>query len=151
MNIELSFPTLVAVIDPDRYPGVASPGTAYYTEWLSLADFERVMCVVQSSTALGPGSIFANLELALNSAGSGAVTLSGSSITGLVQASGSNKQVVINLLTARAESLPYTHYRLKVSRVLSPGGEGMSASVYGIGPRYTPAIPVATLEETVSV
>lgn len=83
---------LLGTIDP-----VSQGVGAVATGWLSAAEFERFMAVVQTGV-LGTGAtVDAKLQQATSNAGANAKDITGKAITQIVKATGDNKQAIINL------------------------------------------------------
>lgn len=88
---------LLATIDP-----VSQAAGTVTTGWVSAANFERFLAVVQTGVLGASATVDAKLQQATTSGGAGAKDVTGKAITQIVKASGDNKQAIINL---RAEEL----------------------------------------------
>ena len=109
MNMLLSESVAVAgTIDPDAYTA-----SAYTSDWVSMADFERIMAIVMAGTLGSSATLDAKLQEATDSSGTSAQDLTGKAITQLTQAGtdDSDKQAVINCKSSEL-SAGFTHVAL---------------------------------------
>lgn len=83
---------LLGTIDP-----VSQGVGAVATGWLSAAEFERFMAVVQTGVLGTAATVDAKLQQASSNAGANAKDITGKAITQIVKATGDNKQAIINL------------------------------------------------------
>lgn len=83
---------LLATIDP-----VSQGVGAVATGWVSAAEFERFMAVIQTGVLGVAATVDAKLQQATSAAGAGAKDVTGKAITQIVKATGDNKQAIINL------------------------------------------------------
>lgn len=139
---------VLGTIDPDAYAA-----STIVSDYVSAADFERIMVVLMAGDIVSTGTIDAVIKQATDSSGTGAKNLTSSkAITQLTQAgTDSNKQVIINVL---AEDLDlandFTH--VAVSVTLGTAGADFGALLLGFNPRYAPASDndLSSVDEIVS-
>lgn len=126
---------VVATVDPD-----ALTATTHDSDWVDMADFEQIMCVVMAGTLGSSATFDAKLQEATDSSGTGAQDITGKAITQLTQASpdDSDKQAIINLRASEmdlADSYRYVRVRITVAAATSDGG----AVIFGFNPKHAPA------------
>lgn len=129
------FGAIVATVDPD-----VLTAAAHTSDWVDMANFERVSAIVMAGTLGASATFDAKLQQATDSSGTGAKDITGKSITQLTQASpdDSDKQAVIN---CSAEELDlansFTHVALIITvATASSDGGGV---VIGYNARVNPA------------
>lgn len=126
---------IAAVIDPD-----VTPASTVTSDWVSMADFEKIMAIVLAGTLGSSATLDAKLEQATDSSGTGAKDISGKAITQLTQAGtdDSDKQAIIN---CRADELDvdndFTHVRLSITVATATSDAG--GMILGFNPRFGPA------------
>lgn len=122
--------TLLATIDPSS----ASVGSVT-TGWISAANHERFMALVNTGALGSGGTVDAKLQQATDSSGTGAKDVSGKSIT---QITANNKQALIDL---RAEELDanggFAYFRLSLT--VGVAASLASAAVIGGVAKQNPA------------
>jgi len=121
-------------IDPDAYAA-----STVVSDYVSLAEFERLMAVLEIGDIVSTGTVDAKLRQATDASGTGVKDITGKSCTQLTQAgSDSNKQVVFNM---RADELDvangFTHVALSVT--FGTAGCDASALLLGFNPKNYPA------------
>lgn len=125
--------SLLGTIDPVSQ-GVGSVTTG----WLSAANHERFMAVIQTGVLGAAATLDGKLQQATDSSGTGAKDITGKAITQIVKATGDNKQALINL---RAEELDlannFTYFRLSLT--VAAAASLVGASVFGGVPKTLPA------------
>lgn len=101
----------LATIDP-----VSQAAGTITTGWISAANHERYMALVQTGVMGAGGTLDAKLQQATDGAGTGAKDVTGKAIVQILKAAGDNKQALINL---RAEELDlannFTYFRLSIT------------------------------------
>lgn len=134
-------------IDPDAYAA-----STVVSDWVSMAEFERIMAVLELGDLVTNNTTDAKLQQATDSSGTGAKDIAGKACTQLTQAgTDSNKQVVFNV---RADELDvansFTHVALSVT--LGTAGADMSALLLGFNPKQYPASDndIASVDEIVN-
>lgn len=138
---------LVGVIDPD-----ASPAATYTTAWVNMGEFNRLLAVIMVGQMNASATIDAKIEQATDDTGTGAKDLAGSAITQLSQAGtdDSDKQALIQCFADDLDlQNDFSHARLSVT--VAGADCDLSASVFGLSPRYAPAASAASVAETVTV
>lgn len=139
---------VVGVIDPDVY----TAGSTYYTDYIALKNFRRLMGIVLAGDIVSTGKVDAKFIAYTDNAGNGAADVTGTSITQLTEAgTDSNKQAVINLdAQTLAGNTLYTHVRLAMTITTANADSG--AVVLGFDPLYGPAsdFDASTVDEIVS-
>lgn len=134
---------LLAVKDP-----VSQGAATVLTDWLSMADFDAMLAVVQTGVLGAAATVDVKLRQATSSAGAGAKDITGKAVTQLVKATDDAKQVMIN---CRSDELDvdggFTHVALSIT--VGTAASIISAAVWGFYPRYQPADHVATVAQVV--
>lgn len=124
---------LLAVLNPVSI-AVGNSSTA----WISAANFNNFMAVIQSGVLGTSATLDAKFEQAQDDAGTGTKNITGAAITQIVKATGDNKQALLNL---RASQLDveggFKYFRLKLT--VGTADSIASAVVLGGTPRYAPA------------
>lgn len=124
---------VLGTIDP-----VSQAAGTVTTGWISAANFERFMALIQTGTLGASATVDAKLQQASDSSGTGAKDVSGKAITQIVKASGDNKQVEINL---RGDELDmnngFSYFRLSLT--VGTAASLVSAAVFGGVARNLPA------------
>lgn len=134
---------LLAVLDP-----VSQAAATVTTGWVSLADCEAILAVLQTGVLGAAATINAKLEQATSAAGAGAKDITGKAITQLTKAANDNDQAMIN---CRSDELDvansFTHARLSVT--VGVAASLITAQVWGFYGRYEPVDDVATVVEVI--
>lgn len=136
---------VVACIDPDAY------GTGVQTsDWVDMADFERIMFVVQAGTLASTATLDFKVQQSADSSGSNPADISGKAITQLTEAgTDSDKQAIVEV---RQDELT-AGYRY-VAGVMTLGAAGGDAGVLALAgnPTYGPAsgYDLASVDEIVA-
>lgn len=132
-------------------PASLSTG-AHSTGWISMANIQQIMAVIQTGVLGASATLDARLQQARDGAGDGAKDVEGAAIETIVKASGDNKQAVI---TAWAEDLDmndgFTHARLTLT--VGEAASIAGAVLLGLDERYGPArgLNAASVAEVVSL
>lgn len=141
---------LVAVlgnVDPDAY----AAGT-YTSGWVSAAEYDRFLAIVQVGDIATSGTVDAKLQQASDSSGTGAKDITDKAITQLTEAgTDSNKQAVINLKPTELDmDNDFTHFRLSITTATAAADA--SGIILGIAPLHGPASDndVSTVDEIVA-
>lgn len=117
--------SVLGTIDP-----VSQGAGSVSTGWLSAANHERFMALVQTGVLGASATVDAKLQQATDSAGTGVKDVTSKAIAQIVKASGDNKQALINL---RAEELDlannFTYFRLTIT--VGTAASLVGASVLG--------------------
>jgi hypothetical protein len=126
--------SLLATVDP-----VSQAAGTVTTGWLSAANHERFMALVQTGVLSASGTVDAQLQEAQDGSGTNSKVITGKAITQLTQAaSGSSKQALINL---RQDELDlangFTYFRLSIT--VGTAASLIAASVIGAVAKNGPA------------
>lgn len=125
--------SLLGTIDP-----ISQAAGTVTTGWISAANFERFLAVLQTGVLGASATVDAKLQQATDSSGTSAKDVTGKAITQIVKASGDGKQAEINL---RVDELDmnggFSYFRLSVT--VGTAASLISASVFGGVPRNAPA------------
>lgn len=124
--------SILGTIDP-----VSQAAGTITTGWLSAANHERFMALLQTGVLGAGATVDAKLQQATDNAGTGAKDVTGKAIVQIVKATGDNKQALINL---RAEELDlannFTFFRLSIT--VGVAASLVGASVLGGVPKNLP-------------
>jgi hypothetical protein len=116
---------LLATIDP-----VSQGAGTVNTGWVSIAQPERLMALIQTGVLGASATVDAKLQQATDSSGTSAKDVTGKAITQIVKASGDNKQAIIN---CRAEELDtnggFAYVRLSIT--VGTAASLVSAQLWG--------------------
>lgn len=124
---------LLGTIDP-----VSQAAGTVNTGWVSAANFERYLAVLQTGVLGTSATIDAKLQQATDSSGTGAKDITGKAITQIVKASGDGKQVEIDLRSGELDrNGGFDYFRLSVT--VGTAASLISAAIYGGVPRNAPA------------
>lgn len=125
---------VVANIDPD-----ANAAGTVTSGWVSAADFNSLMAIVQAGDLGASATLDFKLEQATDGSGSGAKDITGKAITQLTKAgSDDNKQAVIEVCGEDLDvDNDFTHVRMSLTVGTATSDAG--AVMLGIGARYGPA------------
>jgi len=136
--------TLAAVIQP-----ISQGAGTVTTGWVSMADFDNIMAVLQCGVLGTSATVDAKLQQATDSGGTGAKDITGKAITQLVKATDDGKTVFINLRDDEMDvNNAFTHVRLSVT--VGTAASLVGAAIYGFDARYQPASPIASVKQVVS-
>ncbi len=136
---------VVGSIDPD-----ANAAGTLTTGFVSMAQFEELLAVIQAGDLGTSATLDAKLEQAQDASGTGVKAITGKAITQMTQAGTdkSNKQALINM---RAEELDrtngFTHVRL--SMTVGTATSDSSGVLLGMSSRYSPGAQAASVIETI--
>lgn len=122
--------------------GAISPSSqavgAATSAWVSIAEFQQLLALVQTGTLGAAATVDAKLQQATDAAGTGAKDIAGKAITQIVKATGDNVFAAINL---NAEELDveggFGYVQLSVT--VGTAASETAAQVFGFVPRYAPA------------
>ena len=125
--------SLLGTIDP-----VSQAAGAITSGWLSAANHERFMALVQTGVLGTSATVDAKLQQAQDSSGTGAKDVTNKAIVQIVKATGDNKQALLNL---RADELDlangFTYFRVSVT--VGTAASEVSAAVLAGVARNAPA------------
>lgn len=125
--------SLLATINPvSQAAGTATSG------WLSAAQFERFMAVIQTGVLGASATVDAKIQQATDSSGTGAKDVTGKAITQIVKASGDNKQALINLRAEELDTNGGFNY-VQLSITVATAASLISAQVWGGVAKNLPA------------
>lgn len=134
---------LLAVKDP-----VSQAAATVTSGWLSMANVQAILAVIQTGVLGTAATIDAKLRQATNSSGANAKDIDGKAITQLVKATNDNDQAMIN---CRSDELDvdggFTHVELSIT--VGTAASIFSAAVWGFYPRYQPASHVDSVVEVI--
>lgn len=139
---------LAATIDPDVYSAAA-----HVSDYVAMADFEKIMAVACAGTLGGGATFDAKLVQATNGSGAGSKDIAEKSIVQLTQAGtdDSDKQAIINCI---AEELDVNGGFTHVALVITIGAASSDAGgqIFGLNARYSPGSDhdLASVTEIVS-
>lgn len=135
---------LLAVMNP-----VSQAAATVVSSWVSMADIDALLAVLQTGVLGTDATIDAKLRQATSSAGADAKDITGKAITQLTKAANDNDQVMLN---CRSDELDinngFTHVALSVT--VATAASLFSAQLYGFYGRYQPVAQVASVVEVVS-
>lgn len=117
--------SILATIDPVSQ-GVGSVSTG----WISAANHERFMALVQTGVLGTAATVDAKLQQAKDSSGTSAKDVTGKAITQIVKASGDNKQALIDLRAAELDTNGgFDYFNLTIT--VGAAASEVSATVIG--------------------
>lgn len=122
----------------DTVPLASTAAGTVTSGWVSVANFEKFMAVIETGTLGTAATVDAKLQQASDSSGTGAKDITGKAIAQLVKASNDNDQAIINLDGGdldQANSFKYFRVSVTVGTATSVVG----GAVYGVNPLYAPA------------
>lgn len=108
------------------------------TSWISMADFQKLLAVVQTGTLGASATVDAKIQQAKDNAGTGAKDVTGAAITQIVKASGDNQQAEINLDAQQLDVEGGFGY-VQLSVTVGTAASVTAALVLGFNPRFAPA------------
>ena len=124
---------LLATLDP-----VSQAAGTITTGWISAANHERLLAIIQTGVLGASATVDAKLQQATDASGTGVKDIIGKAITQIVKASGDNKQAEINL---RAEELDtnggFGFVRLSVT--VGTAASLIAAQIFGGDAKNLPA------------
>lgn len=124
---------VLAVINPaSQAAGTATSG------WISLANFQKVLAIVQTGTLGASATVDAKIQQATSAAGAGAKDIAGAAITQIVKATGDNQQAEINLDAAQLDVEGGFGF-VQLSVTVAAAASQTAALVLGFNPRFAPA------------
>ncbi|MBK3333550.1 hypothetical protein [Burkholderia pseudomallei] len=118
-------------------PSSQAAGTAN-TGWLSAAQFQKFLAVIQAGAMGSGGTIDAKIQQATDSSGTNAKDITGKAITQLAAAGGGDVQVEINLDAQELDTNGGFDF-IQLSITTATAASGTSGLVLGFLPRYGPA------------
>lgn len=118
-------------------PSSQAAGTAN-TGWLSAAQFQKFLAVVQAGAMGSGGTIDAKIQQATDASGTNAKDITGKAITELAAAGGGNVQVEINLDAQELDANGAFNF-IQLSITTASAASGTAGLVFGFLPRYGPA------------
>lgn len=112
--------------------GAASSG------WLPMAQFQKVMALIQAGTFGASATVDAKLQQAQDATGTGAKDVAGKAIVQMLAAGGNNVQAEINLDAAELDvNNGFAFVQLSIT--VGTAATGTAGVVVGIAPRFLPA------------
>lgn len=124
---------ILAAINPSSQgAGAASSG------WVSVAQFQKLMAIIQAGTFGASATIDAKLQQATDGTGTGAKDITGKALTQMVAAGGNNLQAEINVDAADLDVNGGFGY-VQLSVTVGTAASGTAALLLGFGPRLGPA------------
>lgn len=122
---------ILGAINPSsQAAGAATSG------WISLADFQKLLAVVQTGTLGASATVDAKIQQATDSSGSGAKDVTGAAIT---QISGANNQQAEINLDAEQLDVEGGYGYVRLSITVGTAASQTAAVVFGFNPRFAPA------------
>jgi hypothetical protein len=126
---------LVAVMGAIN-PSAQAAGAAT-SGWLSMAQFQKLVALVQVGTFGASATVDAKIQQATDSSGTGAKDVTGKAIVQMLAAGGNNVQAEINLDAAELDvNNGFSYVQLSVT--VGTAATGTAALVLGIAPRFLP-------------
>ena len=108
------------------------------TNCVEVSKFHTIMAVLQTGTLGASATVDFQLQQATDTSATGAKGISGKSLTQIVKASGDDKQAIINLRVSDLDvEGGFDCVRMKIT--VGTAASLVSAQLYGIGPRHSPA------------
>lgn len=135
---------IIKVLDP-----VSQGAGTVTTGWVSMADSDAVLAILQVGAMSASSTVDAKLQQATDSSGTGAKDITGKAITQLTQAgTDSNKQVEINCWSHELDVAGgFNHVRLSVT--VAAAASLISALVLSFYGRYETVTDSTTVDEIV--
>jgi hypothetical protein len=122
---------ILGAINPSsQAAGAATSG------WVSMADFQKVLAVVQTGALGASATVDAKIQQAKDNSGTGAKDVTGSAITQITGAN--NQQAEINLDAQQLDVEGGFGY-VQLSVTVGTAASETAALVLGFSPRYAPA------------
>ncbi|CAJ4439879.1 Uncharacterised protein [Burkholderia pseudomallei] len=118
-------------------PSSQAAGTAN-TGWLSAAQFQKFLAIIQAGAMGSGGTIDAKIQQATDSSGTNAKDITGKAITQLAAAGGGDVEVEINLDAQELDTNGGFGF-IQLSVTTATAASGTSGLVLGFLPRYGPA------------
>lgn len=118
-------------------PSSQAAGTAT-TGWLSVAQFQKFLAVVQAGAMGSGGTIDAKIQQATDASGTNAKDITGKAITELAAAGGGNVEVEINLDQQELDTNGGFAF-IQLSITTASAASGTAGLVFGFLPRFGPA------------
>lgn len=126
----------VAILDGIA-PVSQSAGTVA-TGWVSAANFQKFLAVLQTGVLGASATVDAKFRQATDSSGTGAKDISGAAITQVVKATGDGKYVEVNL-DAQQLDVEGGFDHISFSVTVGTAASLIAASLFGFNPRFAPA------------
>lgn len=124
---------LLAEISP-----VSQAAGSVVSGWISAANFERFLAVIQTGVLGASATVDAKIQQASDSSGTGAKDITGKAITQIVKATGDSKQALINVQGADLDVANGFCY-IQLSLTVGTAASLVAASLFGFVPRFAPA------------
>ena len=118
-------------------PSSQAAGTAV-TGWLSAANFQKFLAVVQAGAMGAGGTIDAKIQQATDASGTNAKDVPNKAITELAAAGGGDVEVAINLDAQELDTNGGFGF-IQLSITTATAASGTAGLVFGFLPRYAPA------------
>lgn len=136
MSFNVKGSEAVAVLDVVN-PSAQGAGAAT-TGWVSAAQFQKFLAIIQAGTFGSSATIDAKIQQATSAAGAGAKDITGKAVTQLLAAGGNNVQCEINL-DAQELDVNGGFAFIQLSVTVGTAASGTSAVLLGLGGRLGPA------------
>ena len=125
--------SILASFDP-----ISQAAATVTTGWVSVANFHAFLAVIQTGVMGASATLDAKVQQAQDSGGTGAKDVTGKSITQIVKATGDNKQALINFKPEDLDNANNFSY-VRLSLTVGTAASVISATLYGVNPRYATA------------
>jgi hypothetical protein len=134
MNVKATEQVAVlgAVVPSSQAAGTAATG------WISAANFQKFLAIVQAGAMGAGGTIDAKIQQATDASGTNAKDVPNKAITQLAAAGGGNAQVEINLDAQDLDANNGFGF-IQLSVTTATAASGTAALLLGFLPRYAPA------------
>ena len=135
---------LLAVMDP-----VAQAAATVTSTWVSLANCDAILAIVQTGVMGAAATIDAKLRQATSAAGAGAKDIVGKAITQLVKATNDNDQAEINCRSDELDVAGGFAY-VQLSITVGTAASLIAAQILGFYGRYQPVANVSSVQQVVA-
>ena len=136
MNTNAKPSEIVALLQ-SHSPQSQAAGTIN-TNCVDVSKFHTIMAVLQTGVLGASATVDFSLQQATDTSATGVKNITGKALTQIVQASGADKQAIINLRVSDLDvEGGFDCVRMKI--IVGTAASLVSAQLYGIGPRMAPA------------
>lgn len=136
MNPNVKFSEQAAVLA--TIVPVSQSAATVVSAWVSVANFERIAAVLQTGAMTTGSTIDAKLRQATDASGTSAKDITGKAITQLVAATNGSNEVTIECRAGELDvSNSFGYVALSVT--VGTANSLISATLYGLAPRFAPA------------
>lgn len=133
-NLKLSERVAVlATLDP-----ASVAASTVLTAWVPAANFHRIAALIETGVLGASATVDAKLRQATDNAGTGAKDITGKSITQIVNASGDNKQAMLECSADDLDGANGFAY-VALSVTVGTAASIVAAQLLGVAPRFAPA------------